>query len=66
VSRILAVLPPDHPARLAHERGIDTIRLTHMVGDAALVTALIEALPRPGATCGSACWSASCIALATA
>jgi hypothetical protein len=44
VARILAVLPPDHPARLAHERGIDTIRLTHMVGDAPLVSALIETL----------------------
>jgi hypothetical protein len=43
VARILAVLPPDHPAREAHKHGVDTIRLTYMVGDAALARALTEA-----------------------
>lgn len=43
VARILAALPADHPARLAHERGVDTIRLSHLVGDAALADALTEA-----------------------
>lgn len=43
VSRILSALPENHPARLAHERGIDTIRLTHLVGDAQLVKELTAA-----------------------
>lgn len=42
VARILAVFPADHPARTAHERGTDTITLTHMVGDAELSRALTE------------------------
>ena len=43
VARILAVLPPEHPARQAHERGVDTIRLTHLVDDADLAAALTAA-----------------------
>jgi hypothetical protein len=43
VTEILAVLPADHPARVAHERGTDSIRLAHMVGDTALAAALTEA-----------------------
>lgn len=43
VARILAVLPAGHPARLAHERGVDTIMLTHLVDDRALSEALTEA-----------------------
>ena len=31
VSSMLAVLPEDHPARLAYDEGADTIKLTHMV-----------------------------------
>jgi hypothetical protein len=43
VARILSVLPTDHPARVAHERGADTIALSHLVGDAALARALGDA-----------------------
>jgi hypothetical protein len=43
VGRILAVLPQDHPARLAHARGEDTRVLSHLVGDAELAKALTEA-----------------------
>jgi hypothetical protein len=42
-ARILTVLPVDHPARTAHERGVDTIRLAHMVNDVALSQALEDA-----------------------
>ena len=43
VARILAGLPPDHPARAAHERGEDTVTITHLVGEPELVRGLIEA-----------------------
>src|SRR4051812_404218 len=43
VARILADLPPDHPAPAAHERGADAVTITHLVGDPDLVRALIEA-----------------------
>lgn len=46
VGRILSVLAADHPARLAHEQGADTIRLSHMVDDMALVRELTEAVLR--------------------
>ena len=46
MSRILSAFPPDHPARLAHERGVDTIRLSHMVSDSALIKELTEAVLR--------------------
>jgi hypothetical protein len=43
VARILAALPADDPARRAHERGVDTIGLTHMVGYQNLSKALTAA-----------------------
>lgn len=33
VAAILAELPPDHPARRAHDAGVDTIRLMHLVAE---------------------------------
>lgn len=44
VSRILSALPADHAARLAHQQGVDTISLSHLVGDAALIKELTEAV----------------------
>ncbi len=41
VAALLAVLPPEHPAREACARGTDTIALTHLVADR---PELVEAL----------------------
>lgn len=43
VTRILAALPDDDPARIAADRGTDTITVSHLVGDADLAKALAEA-----------------------
>lgn len=43
VSRILAALPPGHPARKAHERGEDTRILSRLVGDAEMAKSFTEA-----------------------
>lgn len=43
VARILARLPEGHPALEAFERGVDTISLTHLVGDPELSRLLSEA-----------------------
>jgi hypothetical protein len=44
VARIIAVLAESHPAHKAHERGMDTISMTHLVADRPdLVKALIAA-----------------------
>ena len=43
VARVLAILPANHPARVAHERGTDTIPLSHLVGNPALSAALTDA-----------------------
>jgi hypothetical protein len=44
VTRILSVLPEDHPARAAHRCGADTIRLSHLVADRPqLVQSLVRA-----------------------
>lgn len=43
VARILSSLPGDHPARIAADRGADTIAVSHLVGDVGLAKALAEA-----------------------
>lgn len=44
VDRILSVLPEGHPALEAHQRGADTIAITHLVADRpGLIEALIGA-----------------------
>jgi hypothetical protein len=44
VTRILSVLPEDHPAHAAHRCGADTISISHLVADRPqLVRALVRA-----------------------
>ena len=44
VTRILSVLPEDHPAHAAHRAGADTIKLSHLLTDRPqLVQSLVRA-----------------------